>query len=198
MEKYDLLGTRISDRFEIVVNYEKSLQEMVSSGEYKNNIGDVVYKPYSSYWGGFKPVSDKGKEKSVIQLFQFGHCWKPRDMKTEDVLKEFKDRGLRPATLPELLAFGSKYPRNHLSPVVALGTEFYEPDGWRRLRWFVCVKMYPGGIGLFPPGYTVVNYPPHRSLFREWDHHGHYWNSYEEWWFAAVHSSSALSRRRKK
>jgi hypothetical protein len=63
----------------------------------------------------------------VVELVHFG-----RDMESESVLKEFEARGLRAATLPELLAFGATYPEKQCEfPVVALGSVWRSRGGHR-------------------------------------------------------------------
>jgi hypothetical protein len=48
------------------------------------------------------------------------------------VLKEFEARGLRAATLPELLAFGATYPEKQREfPIVALRSVWQNRDGLR-------------------------------------------------------------------
>ncbi len=49
---------------------------------------------------------------------------------TGEVLAEMKNRGLRPATLPELLAFGAQFPDEQRKyPIVALGSAWKYFEG---------------------------------------------------------------------
>ncbi len=62
-------------------------------------------------------------------------------METKDVLKEFAARGLRAATLPELLAFGQAYPKNEeIRTIVALGSV------WRQNQYACLIEDWERGL----------------------------------------------------
>ena len=53
-------------------------------------------------------------------------------MGSDEVLKKLEKLGLRPATLPELLAFGATYPNKQRKfPIVALGSVWRYWEGYR-------------------------------------------------------------------
>jgi hypothetical protein len=96
------------------------------------------------------PISGKGKHPSIhsgqvkldLELIHFDK----KVMSSDQVLAEFKERGYRPATLPELLAFEENYPEEQRKyPIIALGSFWQYWDGRRCVpylgRWF-------GGRGL--------------------------------------------------
>jgi len=95
--------------FPVTVNYNLTVSEAISAGKYYWSNPDVSSKNF--------PSDQKGIVKVVIELVHF-------DQDTNvDVPAELDKRGLRPATLPELLAFGARYPNKQREfPIVALGS----------------------------------------------------------------------------
>lgn len=126
--------------YKVVVNHGQSLKEMIAAGKYDYVNSDITADNFPIQLQG------SGQQSIVIELVHFG-----RDMESEAVLKEFEARGLRAATFPELLAFGSTYPEKQREfPIVALGSmrlvhdDRYIPylDRWLakrglNLNWFV-------------------------------------------------------------
>jgi hypothetical protein len=117
----DLLATEAGNAtrttFPVVIDYKKSLDAMIKAGHYDWMNSDITEKHFS-----VKP----GQAEVSIELVHFD-----RVITTDDVLAELDRRGLRPATLPELLAFGAKYPEKQREfPIVALASV------WRRLFGF--------------------------------------------------------------
>src|SRR3989344_3384441 len=92
---------------------------MIANGKYDYANSDIT--------SGNFPMTGNGKQEAVVELVHFG-----RDMASEAVLKEFEARGLRAATLPELLAFGATYPEKQREfPIVALGSVWQSRSGDR-------------------------------------------------------------------
>jgi len=83
--------------FPITVDYDSTIEEMVASGKYNWSNSDISSRHF--------PIGAKGKMEVNIELVHFN-----RIMESDEVLREFDKQGLRPATLPELLAFGASYP----------------------------------------------------------------------------------------
>ncbi len=96
--------------FQVIVDYKMTLADMITTGKYDWVNSDITQEHF--------PVAGKGTIELKAELIHFG-----KPMSTDNVLKEIDRRGLRQATLPELLAFGAKYPeRQREFPVVALGS----------------------------------------------------------------------------
>ncbi len=96
--------------YPVVVDYSKSLDEMIQSGNYVEVDRDITTENF--------PVEDYYKARINLQLIYFG-----RDTTPEEVIQEMDRRSLRPATLPEMLAFGAKYPEMGVEfPVMAFGS----------------------------------------------------------------------------
>ena len=105
--------------YPVSVDYSMSLGQMIALGKYDWTNSEVSSKHF--------PVNRRGTAKADIVLVQFDHA-----MKSEDVLRELDAQGLRPAELPELLAFGATYPEKQGEfPVVALGSVWQRWDGYR-------------------------------------------------------------------
>ena len=102
--------------FPITVNYGLGLERMIEDGKYGWTNSDINAKDF--------PIKGKGTVEVAIELVHFN-----RDMQSNEVLKELGKQGLRPGTLPELLAFGAKYlEKQREFPIVALGSV------WRNLH----------------------------------------------------------------
>lgn len=74
------------------------------------------------------PLRDSGTVEVLFELVHFG-----RSMSTDDALKDLDQRGFRPATIDELLAFGADPSTRDLQrkiDIVALGS-FWQDDGRR-------------------------------------------------------------------
>jgi len=107
--------------YKVLVDYGQTLQQMIANGKYDYANSDIT--------SGNFPMTGNGKQEVVVKLVHFG-----RDMASDAVLKEFEARGLRAATLPELLAFGATYPEKQRKfPIVALGSVWRDRDGDRRV-----------------------------------------------------------------
>ena len=99
-----------SNDLKIVVDYDLSLQEMIAAGQYDLVNDDITPERF--------PVIGKGVMQLIPQLVHFN-----RNISSDDAEKELDKKGLRPATLAELLAFGKTYPEvQRKFPVVALGS----------------------------------------------------------------------------
>ncbi|OHA52148.1 MAG: hypothetical protein A3A97_04530 [Candidatus Terrybacteria bacterium RIFCSPLOWO2_01_FULL_40_23] len=92
------------------VNYKQSLADMIAA---------VHCDWVDPFFDGYNlPIQDKDATEVAIQLIHFN-----KDMSSKNILDEFDKRGLRPATLPELLSFSVAYPGIAWQfPVVALGS----------------------------------------------------------------------------
>ncbi len=108
----------IGDLVRCFVDYSMSLEALILGGKY-NNIDPMINEDNFP-----PPKAGKGKKTLLMELVNFG-----QDMKTEEVTDEFKKRGLRPATLWELLTFGILYPqRQRETFILALGSVYHHPE----------------------------------------------------------------------
>jgi hypothetical protein len=106
--------------YPVTVDYRQSLKAMIQVGRYDWVNSDITEKHF--------PITPGPKDVS-IELVHFD-----RVMSSDDVLAELDCRGLRPATLAELLAFGAKYPEKQREfPVVALASVWRCSGGFRRV-----------------------------------------------------------------
>lgn len=133
---FDLIvgaAKKAASAFTVVVDYTKSLADMIAAGRYDRQNDNITAKHFL--------VSGSGQVTVGLELVHFG-----KDMSTEDVLVELDKRNLRPATLPELLAFGAKYPDEQRKyPIIALGSVWSDWSGGRSV---VCLAGRAGGRGL--------------------------------------------------
>ena len=94
----------------ISLDYGMSFAEMITQGRYDWTNSDITEERF--------PVKGIGKVERTVELIHFGY-----NISSEDAVKDLAKRGLRPATIEELLAFGAKYSdlqRKFL--IVALGS----------------------------------------------------------------------------
>lgn len=100
---------------------------MIAAGNYDHRNSHITAENF--------PITGNGQVTTEIVLVHFN-----RDIESDDAVKEQEQMGLRPATLPELLAFGAKYPDVQREfPIVALGSSWVDPFGDRHVpsldRW---------------------------------------------------------------
>jgi hypothetical protein len=93
-----------------LVNRDLSLAEMISVGKYDWVSGDITVERF--------PIVGSGLTETNFELVHFN-----RDISSEDAAAELAKRGLRPADLAELLAFGSAFPeKQRKDSIVGLGS----------------------------------------------------------------------------
>lgn len=130
--------------YPVTVDYGLSLSEMIKAGHYDYANSDITAK-------NFPKTEMSGKVKTNLELVHLNHS-----ATTDEVLAHMEAQGFRPATLPELLAFGKMYPDVQREfPVVALGSSWVGLDG------YCCVAFLWDGGGK-------------RSLYLDWCEDGWY------------------------
>ncbi len=106
----------------VCVNHALSLKDMIKRGKYDWKNEDITSK-------NFPHDTAQGTKELNVELVHFG-----RYIESDEVISEMEKLGLRPATLPELLAFGEKYPDIQREyPVIALGSMWTRPGGGRHV-----------------------------------------------------------------
>ena len=88
---------QMGETYPITVDYNMTLEEMIAVGHYDWKNEDITSK-------NFQAVGT-GKVGLDAQLIHYG-----KNMGSEAVLADLGQRGLRSATIAELLVFGAKYP----------------------------------------------------------------------------------------
>lgn len=118
-EDVPVLEFKSKDDFLLTVDYSLSLKEIAADGHY-------------DWWSFPDLVADllhleNETADLVVHLVLFDHL-----MVTDDILNFMDKRNLRPATLQELLAFGSRYHRRQGGlPIIALGSLRVSKNGFR-------------------------------------------------------------------
>ncbi len=108
--------------FPLVIDYTQSLAEMVATGKY--SAGAVNTNITEEH---FPVETGEANVQSVLVHLD-------RTVDSDQVLRELDKRGLRPATMVELLAFGAQHPdAQRQFPIVALGSVWADPDDDRRV-----------------------------------------------------------------
>lgn len=99
-------------QYKIIVNYDKSIRQAIREGNYDFAIVDIASPDKFPAKSNFK-----GYDIVVFELLCFN-----KSITRSKIFREFDKRGLRPATLCELLAFGAQCQGNELnkSYIIAL------------------------------------------------------------------------------
>jgi len=113
------LPTQSGPQFSATVNYDLSLDEMIAAGKYDYDYVSVDFTT-KGFLAGKK--GQTGVNFTLVQLIDTV-ATDTDTVVADTVLKRLNDLGLRAATLPELLAFGAKYPDEQRKyPIAALGS----------------------------------------------------------------------------
>ncbi len=113
----------------VIVDYGKSLAEMIAAGNYDWKNNDINAKHFK--------VEGEGQQEIWIELIHFG-----RVMTSDQVITELDKQGLRPAKIEELLALGAQHPDEQRKYwIAALGS--VSPG-----RYVAC--LYLDGSGRYP------------------------------------------------
>jgi hypothetical protein len=118
------------DAFVVTVNYGLTTEDAIEAGNYDWKNNNITSKNF--------PSKRKGTVDIEIILVHFNH-----PIYSDEAIKKLDEQGLRSAELPELLAFGAKYPDIQRDfPVIALGSVWQGPGGDRD-----CTSLYGRGSG---------------------------------------------------
>ena len=115
--------------FKVTVNYDLRLEAAIQAGKYDYVNENITEK---NFWN-----AHKGTAELDIVLVHLD-----RKVSYEEAIQELHKRGLRPAKLKELLAFGAKYLDEQKYIIVALGTVWWP---WYGARGVVCLFGSAGG-----------------------------------------------------
>lgn len=122
----DIIVSSKQQVFKVVVDYAKSLGEMILAGKYGLVNDDIVSNHF--------PIQGEGRKEVEITLFHFN-----RVISSDNAITEMTKTGYRPAFVEELLALGAAYKELQKQfPIVALGSVWRAPPGPRyvlSLRW---------------------------------------------------------------
>lgn len=114
--RFESVATNV---FRVMINYDLSVEDAVKAGKYDWKDNNILSKNF--------PSKREGMIEAEIILVHF-NC----DMDSDDALRELNKQGLRPAELPELTAFGAKYPDVQRDfPIIALASVWQSPRGFR-------------------------------------------------------------------
>ena len=129
----------------LFVDYNRPLADMICDGKYDWVNKAIIEKDF--------PINRRSNGEVEMKVFStedlFGEF---RNMKSEEISEEMDKRGYRPAELPEILAYGAKYPDE--CPIVGLGFVWRDSCGG---RYVPCLGMWFGkwglGLGWFGDGW---------------------------------------------
>lgn len=134
---------KVEGKFRVVVDYSQTLEEMIAAGRYEL----VSTHGEEMDFGDFHVRCSKcDVEEVTIEIIRLD---RRGQISPEDALSELELMSLRPATLPELLAFGAKYPKKQRKITISAifgptqpmknffvaALEGRSLDGWRKLSF---------------------------------------------------------------
>lgn len=104
------LRGEIAEFFPISIDYAMSLADMIATCKLDWVNNDITQEHFQ--------ITGNGTVELTSGLIHYA-----RPMSTDNILMDLDRRGYRPATLPELLAFGAKFPEKQREfPIVALAS----------------------------------------------------------------------------
>lgn len=105
--------------YALTIDRSQTLGDLISAGKYDWVNDDITQENF--------PVPSKdGTEEVEVVLVHLDEC-----LTTDQVKAELDRRGLKPASIVELLALGSAHPELQREfPLVALGSSWRHPDGY--------------------------------------------------------------------
>lgn len=107
----------VSDPMRVTVDYSQPLEEMIAAGRYGRVNSNITEENF--------PIKGSGKVDLNLELVCFN-----KYISSNEAIAELKKLGMRPATLPELLAFDEKYLEEQRKyPILALGSVWRDWDG---------------------------------------------------------------------
>jgi hypothetical protein len=106
------------ETYSVAVNYDLSVEEAIAAGNYQAVNAAITSRNF--------PSTRTGQADLEMVLVRFD-----RRMTSPEVVRELDQEGLRPAELPELLAFGAAYPEvQRKCSVVGLGSLWRDRKGY--------------------------------------------------------------------
>lgn len=115
MVKLNQSDQEVSETYNVVVDYSKSLDEMVKAGDYQSH--DFGFGYINNKWF---PLQGIGQQKVELVMIHLN-----RDATFKEVLEHLDNLGLEPAKIEHLLAFNATYPEIHRKfSIVAPGSLF--------------------------------------------------------------------------
>ncbi len=104
------LGVALPESITLVVDYSRSLEQMIAAGHYDWKNDDITAKRF--------PLKGEGTEQFEAKVFHFN-----RSMSSEAAVEAIKAAGWEVGMIEHLLAFGEKYPGEQRKyPIIALGS----------------------------------------------------------------------------
>ena len=116
----------VTSPFSVVIDYNMSLSGMIAAGGFGFYRDDNLGSPYinPNITEDNFPFEREGVAKIKLSLVTITNA-----METDDIINALTKMSMRPATLPELIAFGSKYRGKYEIPIniMALGSSMRSP-----------------------------------------------------------------------
>jgi hypothetical protein len=117
----------------LTVDYRKSIEQMAAAGDYDGSTSPNITAQNF-------PATLKGTARVEVEIVHLNLY-----ASTDEVMAELDRRGLRAATMAELLSFGAKYPDVQREfPIVALGSVWVDSSGYR-----LCGYLWSDGDGRY-------------------------------------------------
>ncbi|MBN1325778.1 hypothetical protein JW977_02245 [Candidatus Falkowbacteria bacterium] len=117
---------KASDTYKVVVDYSKTLTEMIQLGNYSYANNDITDRHF--------PIQGSGQHEVELVLVHLN-----KDATIKEVLAHLDGLGLKPASIEHLLTFGAANPNVQREfPIVALGSVWVDGHGDRGYPYLRC------------------------------------------------------------
>lgn len=134
----EVIVSGVRQTFKVLVDYSKSLAEMVSAGKYDWVNLDITNSHF--------PIQGSGQQEKEVVLFHFNKV-----VSSEEAIVEMEKQGFCPAKIEDLLALGANQPELQKQfSIAALGSSWRRSGGALSvplLGW--CVVGRSLGLGWF-------------------------------------------------
>lgn len=116
MREIENLIKEVTMTFHLSVDYGRNVEDGARAGQYDWFNPEINSLHF--------PAERKGTVEVVMEIIQYDK----EQTEPDEVIRDLNSRGMRPATIAELLAFGAAYPdMQRKFPIVALGSVWW---GW--------------------------------------------------------------------
>ncbi|MBN1325965.1 hypothetical protein JW977_03215 [Candidatus Falkowbacteria bacterium] len=117
---------RVKAHYKVVVDYGKTLTEMIRAGKYDYVNDDISDKHF--------PIQGSGQHEAELVLVHLN-----KDATTKEVMANLDGMGLKPAKIEHQLALGASRPELQKEfPIVALGSVWVDDNGSRSYPCLRC------------------------------------------------------------
>lgn len=155
--EHELTGTTGPTEFKVTVHPERGIVQLINAGDYEYVYGNEQRK-LSEFGSLIAGIESYEVTLTLIDV--------DRSMKVDEAVDFLKERGYRPATLAELLAFGSTYPDEQLRFEIAEVGSLWDEEFDKVARQYSLVTGKGNGFVTIGDGgdWRELNFKRYQSI----------------------------------